>query len=145
MTEAQQAPMPTQEPRNGFGITALVLALIGLVLGLVPFTGFIALILGALAVLFGFLGWGRARRGTATNTKMSVIGSLLGAGAIALGIWGMTIVFGAVEELSDELEEIGVEMERQLDESEAEFQERMDCIEAVDLDAEDYQAQIDEC
>jgi hypothetical protein len=37
-------------PRNGFGITALVLALIGLVFGLVLFTGFIALILGMLAM-----------------------------------------------------------------------------------------------
>ncbi|MCA1708749.1 MAG: hypothetical protein LC808_37900, partial [Actinobacteria bacterium] len=50
-------PAPTV-PRNGFGIiTALVLALIGLVFGFVPFTGFIALILGMLAVLFGVLGW----------------------------------------------------------------------------------------
>jgi hypothetical protein len=86
-------------PRNGFGITALVLALIGLVFGLVPLTGFLALILGMLAVLFGSLGWARARRGEATNPKMTVIGAALGVGAAALGIWGMTIVFGAVDKI----------------------------------------------
>ncbi|MDQ3761616.1 MAG: hypothetical protein M3460_07925 [Actinomycetota bacterium] len=43
-----QSAAPTV-PRNGFGITAVVLA----VIGLVPFTGFIALILGLLAVVFG--------------------------------------------------------------------------------------------
>ncbi len=75
-------------PRNGFGITALVLALVGLVFGLVPFTGFLALILGLLAVLFGLLGWSRTRHGVATNPKMTVIGTVLGVGAAALGIWG---------------------------------------------------------
>ena len=39
---------PTAAPRNGFSITALALALSGLVFGLVPFTGFLALMLGAL-------------------------------------------------------------------------------------------------
>lgn len=86
-------------PHNGFGITALVLALIGLVFGLVPLTGFLALILGMLAVLFGSLGWARARRGEATNRKMTVIAAMLGIGAVAFGIWGMTIAFGAVDKL----------------------------------------------
>lgn len=103
MTEPQPAPVRVQEPRNGFGITALVLALVGFVFGMIPFTGFIALILGAIAVLFGFIGWGRARRGTATNKKMSAIGAFLGVGVVALGVWGLTVVFGAFEELDEEL------------------------------------------
>lgn len=84
------APVP---PRNSFGIIALALALVGLVSGLS--TGFLALILGALAVLFGLLGWARIRRGEATNRKMTVIGTVLGIGAVALGIWGITITFSA--------------------------------------------------
>lgn len=102
----QQAP-PAPEPRNGFGITALVLAIIGLVFGIVPLTGFLAAILGALAILFGLLGLGRVRRGRATNKVMSWIGTLLGIGALALGIWGMVIVFSGLNELGNELEEIG--------------------------------------
>ncbi|WP_246360775.1 hypothetical protein [Haloechinothrix aidingensis] len=38
---------------------------------------------------------------------MSVIGTLLGAGAIALGIWGMTIVFNTVDEIDEELNNAG--------------------------------------
>jgi hypothetical protein len=101
-------PAPTAPaPRNGFGITALVLALVGLVFGLVPFTGFLALILGMLAVLFGLLGWSRTRHGVATNRKMTAIGTVLGIGAAALGIWGIVIVFGAVDKLGSDLQNIG--------------------------------------
>ena len=100
---AQQPPYAPPVPRNGFGIAALCLALGGLVFGLVPFTGFIALILGALALLFGLLGLGRVRKGAATNKTMSIVGSVLGAAAVALGIWGMVIVFNAVDDLSDNL------------------------------------------
>lgn len=91
--------------RNGFGITALVLAVIGLVFGLVPFTGFIALILGLLAVLFGLLGWSRTRQGVATNRTMTVIGAVLGIGTAALGVWG--IVFGAVDKLGKDPHDVG--------------------------------------
>jgi hypothetical protein len=103
---------PTREQgahstRNGFGITSLVLALIGVVFGLVPLTGFIALILGALAVLFGLLGFGRVRKGLATNKIMTLAGTGLGVVAVALGIWGMTIFFGAVDELDQKLDDLG--------------------------------------
>jgi hypothetical protein len=101
---AQQPPYAPPAPRNGFGITALCLALAGLVFGLVPFTGFIALILGAMAVLFGLLGLSRVAKGLANNRKMSIVGTVLGAGAVALGIWGIVIVFNAVDDLSDSLQ-----------------------------------------
>jgi len=77
-------------PRNIFGIAALVLALVGFVSALS--TAFIALIPGALAVLFGVLGWTRIRRGEATNRTVTVIGIVLGVGAVALGIWGLTLI-----------------------------------------------------
>lgn len=100
-------PPAPATPRNGFGITALVLALVGLVFGLVPFTGFLALILGMLAVVFGMIGWSRARKGIATNPNMAGTGTVLGVGAAALGIWGMTILFGAVDKFADDLDRIG--------------------------------------
>ncbi|MGW4482054.1 DUF2510 domain-containing protein [Rhodococcus triatomae] len=93
--------------RNGFGITSLVLAIVGVVFGLVPLTGFIALILGALAVLFGLLGFSRVRKGLATNKIMTLIGAGLGAVAIALGVWGMTIFFGAVDDLDQAFDDLG--------------------------------------
>lgn len=96
----------TAPARNGFGITALVLALVGAVFALIPLTGFIALILGALAVLFGLFGVARARKGTASNGVMSWIATGLGVGVSALGVWGITVVFGAVQQFDEDLSEI---------------------------------------
>ena len=93
--------------RNGFGITALALALTGVVFGLVPFTGFLALILGALAVLFGLLGGARVRRGEATNRRMTFTGTMLGVLVAALGIWGISITFNAMNKLGTDLQGIG--------------------------------------
>lgn len=106
-----------QEPKNSFGIAALCLAITGLVFGLVPLTGFIALICGALAVIFGLLGRGRAKRKVATNKKMATASAILGVGAIGLGILGMSIVFNAVDELDRELKVIDEEISNQLEES----------------------------
>lgn len=86
----------TTVPRNGFGIVALLLAVIGLLLGLARLPGFITLILGMLAVLLGLLGWSRIRRGVASNSTMTVIGMVLGVGTAALGVWVISIELGVV-------------------------------------------------
>ena len=88
------------QPRNGFGITALVVGLIAICLGLIPLFGLGAIIGGIVAVTFGSLGIGRARRGVASNKKMSVTGVIAGVLAGALGVWGLVIVGNAFNELS---------------------------------------------
>jgi len=108
MSTAQNPPSsyapPPPEPKNGFGITALVLAIIGLVFGLIPIVGgFIALILGVLAILFGLLGLGRVRRRRATNKKMAIIATILGLAAAALGIYSIVILFQATGKLVNDL------------------------------------------
>lgn len=91
-------PMPYQYEsaapvvrRNGLGTAALVLAIIGLLLCWTVFGG---IILGVLAVILGFIGRGRARRGEANNGGVAIAGIVLGflsiiAGAvfIALYVW----------------------------------------------------------
>ncbi|MFJ1591529.1 DUF4190 domain-containing protein [Kitasatospora albolonga] len=78
-------------PANGLGIAAMVLGIISVV-------GFclygVNIILGILALIFGLIGLGRAKRGEATNRGMAVAGIILGAvgmvvGAVILGflIW----------------------------------------------------------
>jgi hypothetical protein len=98
-----QRQSPGPGARNGFGITALVLAIVGVVFGLVPLTGFIALICGSIGIVFGFLGIARASRGVATNRGMSITGTVLSALALVLGIWGMTITLQAAEKLGKDL------------------------------------------
>jgi hypothetical protein len=106
MTTPTPPPAPTV-PGNGFGITALALALIGLVLGLVPFTGFIMLILGILAVLLGLLGWSRARNGIATNATMAGLGTVFGVCTIVLGMWSLVVTFNAANQFGRDLQGIG--------------------------------------
>lgn len=110
MTEsfaAQPQPQYRADPKNGFGITALVVSIIGIIFGIIPFTGFVALICGVIALVFGLVGWSRKRKGKATNGKMSIIGSVLALVAMALGVWGIVIVFGAVNQLDSNMNCIG--------------------------------------
>ncbi|MEO3751031.1 hypothetical protein [Streptomyces sp. B6B3] len=111
-------PAPPQHPRNGFGITALCLAIPGVLFGLIPILGFFAVILGALGMIFGCIGWGRAQRGIATNKVMSIISTFLAAGAITLGIIGIGIVINAAEEFDEDLQEIEEDFERDMQELE---------------------------
>jgi len=57
-------------PRNGFGLTALITGIVGLLFGVLPFTFYLGIVLGIVAVVFA--GWGAggpsaARRRTAAR------------------------------------------------------------------------------
>jgi hypothetical protein len=65
------APPPTS-PKNGLGTAALVLAIIAL------FSGLGGIVLGPVAIVLGFLGRGRAKRGEATNGGIAIAGIVLG-------------------------------------------------------------------
>lgn len=85
----QQPYRPSTGPNNGLGIAALVTAIIGLVLVWSVVGG---VVLGAIAVVLGFIGHGRAKRGEATNGGVAITGIVLGAIAVVLslvfiGIW----------------------------------------------------------
>jgi hypothetical protein len=74
---------PPVGPRNGFGIASLVLAIIAL---LSVWSVFVAVVLGLAAVVIGFLGRGRVKRGTANNGGVAIAGIVLGALAIIVGL-----------------------------------------------------------
>jgi hypothetical protein len=81
-------PPPTG-PRNGLGIAALLIAIIAL------FTLVGGVVLGIVAIVLGFVGLGRARRGEATNGGVAVAGIILGLLSIieaivviGLAVWG---------------------------------------------------------
>jgi Domain of unknown function (DUF4190) len=77
---------PPAAPRNGFGIAALVLGLLALVLSLTVIGG---IVFGILALIFGLLGRARAKRGESTNGGLSVAG-------VVLGVIGALIAIGLV-------------------------------------------------
>lgn len=98
---------PVNPEKNGLGLASLILAVVGLVFGIIPFTGFICLILGIIGLALGFAGLSRVRKNKATNKKTSISGIVVSILAIALGIWGITIVFGAVDDLDSGLDCLG--------------------------------------
>ncbi len=65
---------PVSKPRNGVGIAALVVGLISLV--------FAGLILGAVAIILGWIGMNRVKKGEATNQVMALIGVVLGIAGV---------------------------------------------------------------
>jgi membrane protein implicated in regulation of membrane protease activity len=74
---------PVAQPRNGFGVAALVLGVLAV---LSSWTVIGGLVLGILAVIFGLLGRGRVRRGEATNGGLSVAGTVLGAVGVLIAV-----------------------------------------------------------
>ena len=100
---AYQLPAPAPEPHNGFGITALVLGIVGCVLGLIPILGIPAIALGLIGLVFGGLALRRIQEKTATNKVMSWFGAVLSAGALVLGVIGIVIVTHAFDQLKHDL------------------------------------------
>lgn len=78
--------------RNGLGTAALVLGIVGAVSGLFMVLFFIAFILGVLAVIFGLVGRGRAKRGEASNKTMATWGFALGVVSLVLAVVGLAVV-----------------------------------------------------
>lgn len=84
----------TTAVRNGFGVTALVLGIIGLVFSWVPVFGFL---LGILAVIFGVMGYIRAGGG------MAIAGAILGAITVVIGVIVLAVIGSAASEVSKDL------------------------------------------
>lgn len=88
------APLPYGSPvarpaSNGMGVAALVLGILA-VLGCWTVVG--GVLLGILAVVFGFVGRGKAKRGEATNGGMALAGLICGAVGIVLAAAFVTLL-----------------------------------------------------
>jgi len=75
----QYLPPAPPAPRNGLGTAALVLGIVGLLLVITVAGGVIC---GVLAIVFGFVGHSRAKRGVATNGGAAIAGAVMGIVAI---------------------------------------------------------------
>ncbi|MFI6640104.1 DUF4190 domain-containing protein [Streptomyces sp. NPDC050504] len=88
-------PYPAQAPRNGMGVTALVLGITGSVLGILVIFFWLSWIPALLAVVFGFIGLSQAKKGLATNRGMALAGTILGGvGLLFSGAGGTLLVAG---------------------------------------------------
>ncbi|MEU5715498.1 DUF4190 domain-containing protein [Streptomyces sp. NPDC020403] len=106
--QPQQPYAPAQVPgerpaRNGLGIAALVLGIIGAVSGLIPLLFWLAGVLGVIALVLGLAGRGRAKRGEATNKGVATFGAVLGLVSLVLAVVGVVITFKAVDDAVDEI------------------------------------------
>ena len=101
--------------RQGLGtdalaIGALLTGLIGAVIGLFSpaFVYEIPFFLGLAGLILGLIAWGRLGRGT--QRRMAIAGTVLGALALAAGVWGAVQVEGAlggVDGLGDDSDILG--------------------------------------
>lgn len=66
-------------PKNGIGLTAMILGIVGFVLSLIPLIGVVAWPLVILGLIFGMIGIVRAYRKIATNMGMAIAGTALSA------------------------------------------------------------------
>ncbi|BBY29823.1 DUF4190 domain-containing protein [Mycolicibacterium sediminis] len=89
-------PPPPAAPRNGLGITALILGIVGLL----AFWSVIGGVLfGAAAVIVGIVARNRAKRGEATNGGVAIAGIALGALAVVVSIAFIAVWVGLFEEV----------------------------------------------
>jgi len=103
-----QGPPPHQGPpgrraTNGLAIAALVCGIIGVVAGLIPFLFFLAFILGVLALVFGLVGRGTAKRREGAGSKQAIAGAILGGVAVILGIVGVVILVNVINDTDEKL------------------------------------------
>jgi hypothetical protein len=87
---------PPIGPRNGLGIAALVIAIIGLVFCWTVAGG---VILGVVAVIIGFVARGRVTRGEASNGGVAIAGIVLGFLAIIVALIFIPIWIGVFDEV----------------------------------------------
>jgi hypothetical protein len=81
--------------KNGLGIAALVLGILGLLTSLFVIGG----ALGLIAIILGVLGLGRVKRGEATNRGMAIAGIVLGVLSLLLAA---LVAFGVATFLNSE-------------------------------------------
>ncbi|GAA2872023.1 DUF4190 domain-containing protein [Nonomuraea rubra] len=97
-------PHHHQQMRNGLGIAALVIGIIGVLTGVIPILFFASGTLGLLAVIFGFVGRARASRGTASNGGLALSGAILGLISMGLATWGLVVTVSAVGDAATRLD-----------------------------------------
>ncbi len=92
---------PPQKPKNGLGVAALVLGILSIPLGFFFFP--VGILIGLLAVILGAVGYGRARKGRATNGGLALTGLITGIIGMVIGILIAAVYVPAYLDCADRL------------------------------------------
>lgn len=98
-----QQGLPPKVTKNGLGIAAFVLGIVGSVIGLIPLLGIPAIILGLIGIGLALGAFRRLHKGGADNRVMTWFGAVLSVLAVILGVVGVAIVNKSVNDLNNSL------------------------------------------
>ena len=87
------APVGPPRPRNGVGVAALVLGIVGLALCWTVLGG---VVLGILGVVFGAVGVRRVARGEATHRGMALAGLITGGVGLVVGVMLLVVIVAGI-------------------------------------------------
>ncbi|MEV6208640.1 hypothetical protein [Kitasatospora sp. NPDC051914] len=94
-------PMPAPQPRNGLGIAAMVLGIVGAVLSLTVILFWLSWLPALLAVIFGAVGLSRVGKGLATNRAMALAGVILGVSGLLVSAGAGVFVVAHVQAVNE--------------------------------------------
>jgi hypothetical protein len=96
----QQPYYPQVSEGNGIAVAGGVLGIVAVATSFIPFVDFLSVVVGALAVIFGFIGNGRANRLGGAGKGMAITGIVCGIIAIAISLLFIAVVYSIVYHVS---------------------------------------------
>ncbi|MEV5597450.1 DUF4190 domain-containing protein [Streptomyces sp. NPDC052496] len=112
------------QPSNAMAVTALVLGVLGVVLGLVVFLFWMSWLPALLAVVFGFVGLSQVRKGRARGRGMALAGVILGGIGLLIATVAGVLVFTAAQKTADDRARARADREKAKSSAEAEEKAR---------------------
>ncbi|MFF8775524.1 DUF4190 domain-containing protein [Kitasatospora sp. NPDC015120] len=95
-------PMPAPQPRNGLGVAAMVLGIVGTVLGLAVILFWLSWLLALLAVILGAVALAQVRKGVATNRGTALAGVILGVVGLLVSTGAGVLVVAEIRAVNEE-------------------------------------------
>jgi hypothetical protein len=93
---------PRPEPKNGLGLAALIMAIVGLASCVIPLVGpFVGGPLSIVSLILGLVGWSRARKGVATNKKTAIWATFLAVACFIFAIVDVAILVNAANDFGN--------------------------------------------
>lgn len=115
---------PPVQQGNGLAVAGLVLGILGVLFGFIPFVGvFMAILLGALGAIFGAVGLSRSKQPYRGGRGMAIAGLVLGIIAIILGFLQGFVIGAAVDDLNQDLDQLDQELQQDLDQFEEDLEQ----------------------